>query len=73
MEIGALLFCHAAEQAEVIFFNCLLSTAVLKLALDTVAVQNQVGRRGTGKQRSNLVCQFGYITCQSGVFTFRVA
>jgi len=44
VEISALLFCHAAEQAEVIFFNCFLSTAVLKLALGTVAVQNQVGR-----------------------------
>jgi len=37
-EIGALLFWHTAEQAEVIFFNCLWSTAVLKLALGTVSV-----------------------------------
>ena len=33
-----------AEQAEVIFFNSLLSTAVLEFALGTVSVQNQVGR-----------------------------
>jgi len=44
VEIGALLFCHTAEQAEVIFFNSLLSTAVLEFALGTVSVQNQVGR-----------------------------
>ena len=43
VEIGALLFCHTAEQAEVIFFNSLLSTAVLEFALGTVSVQNQVG------------------------------
>ena len=44
VEVGALLFCHTSEQAEVIFFNCLLSTAAFKLALATVSVQNQVGR-----------------------------
>jgi hypothetical protein len=32
VEIGALLFCRTAELAEVIFFNSLLPTAVLKFA-----------------------------------------
>ena len=35
-----LLFCHTAEQAELIFFNCLLLTVALKFALGTVSVQS---------------------------------
>ena len=41
----ALLLRHAGEQAEVVFFNRLLTASGLKLALGTVPIQDEIGRR----------------------------
>src|SRR5215469_11822238 len=57
---GALSLAHTRKQAQVVSFKCLLSALVSKLALGTMAVENQLGRRIAGKQGANLRCQFSH-------------
>ena len=64
-EFLALLLAHAGQQAEVVLLNRLLPAAGPELALATVPVQDEVGRRRTGEQRGDLLEALSHFASQS--------
>src|SRR5271166_2591479 len=61
VELSSLLFRHVRQQAEVVLLDRLLPTSVPKLALDAVAIQNEVRRRMAGKQFGDLPDYFPHL------------
>jgi len=64
VELSSLLFRHVRQQAEVVLLDRLLPTSVPKLALDAVAIQNEVWRRMAGKQFGDLPDYFPHLSRQ---------
>ena len=65
VELSSLLLRHVRQQAEVVLLNRLLPTAVSKLALDAVPIQNEIRRRTARKQQGDLADYFPDRTRQS--------
>ena len=54
-EFQALLRAHAGQQAEVVRLQRLLPATALEFALGAVAVQDEIGRCGTGEERGDFL------------------